>query len=155
MESNCCFSEEDYFAVSNHFVISIFKERLQFADTIMQIEKLLIYDRLLFQVYPGNFTFLLCTILQVFTHKTGYFLIKVAYFFTISIVLVSKLSTTQELKKLKKTMYLDVTQVEAIIYLIVNPFVPNAPFLYPLKTSENRFLMFSGGRGKVHWEQMG
>ena len=26
------------------------------------------------------------------------------------------------------------------------PFVPNAPFLYPLKTSENR---------KVHWEQMG
>ena len=33
----------------------------------------------------------------------------------------------------------------------VNPFVPNAPFLYPLKTSENltenlSFLMFSMGR---------
>ena len=30
----------------------------------------------------------------------------------------------------------------------INPFVPNAPFLYPLKTSENR-------RERVHWEQMG
>ena len=28
----------------------------------------------------------------------------------------------------------------------INPFVPNAFFLYPLKT---------GGREKVHWEQMG
>ena len=28
----------------------------------------------------------------------------------------------------------------------VDQFVPNAPFLYPLKTSGNR---------KVHWEQMG
>ena len=38
----------------------------------------------------------------------------------------------------------------------VNPFVPNAPFLYPLKTSENRsFLIFSEGRKRVHWEQMG
>ena len=37
-----------------------------------------------------------------------------------------------------------------------NPFVPNAPFLYPLKTSENLkvFLMFSGGRERVHWEKM-
>ena len=31
-------------------------------------------------------------------------------------------------------------------YLFVNPFVPNAPFLYPLKTSENRkvFWCFQG-----------
>ena len=29
----------------------------------------------------------------------------------------------------------------------INPFVPDALFLYPL--------MFSGGREKVHWEQMG
>ena len=36
----------------------------------------------------------------------------------------------------------------------VNPFVPNAPFLYLLKTSENR-KVFSGGREGVHWEQMG
>ena len=35
-----------------------------------------------------------------------------------------------------------------------NPFVPNAPFLYPLKT-ENDFLMFSGGRERVHRERMG
>ena len=35
----------------------------------------------------------------------------------------------------------------------INPFVPNASFLYPLKTSEN--LMFSGSREKVHWEQLG
>ena len=32
---------------------------------------------------------------------------------------------------------------------VVNPFVPNAPFLYPLKTSENR----KGER--MHWERMG
>ena len=40
---------------------------------------------------------------------------------------------------------------------IVNPFVPNAPFLYPLKVSENLtvFLMFSGCRERVHWKQMG
>ena len=40
------------------------------------------------------------------------------------------------------------------IFLKLNPFVPNPPFLYPLKSSENRFLMFSGGRKRVHWEQM-
>ena len=33
----------------------------------------------------------------------------------------------------------------------INTFVPNAPFLYPLKTSE----MFSGGRERMDWEQMG
>ena len=27
---------------------------------------------------------------------------------------------------------------------ILNPLVPNAPFLYPLKTSENRKILFSG-----------
>ena len=43
----------------------------------------------------------------------------------------------------------------------VNPFVPNASFLYLLETSEMLpsqpygFLMFSGGRKRVHWEQMG
>ena len=38
-----------------------------------------------------------------------------------------------------------------------NPFVSNAPFLYPLKTSEKPygFLMFSRGREMIHWEQMG
>ena len=42
-------------------------------------------------------------------------------------------------------------------YLTLNPFVPNAPLLYPLRTSEKPygFLVFSGGRKKVHWEQMG
>ena len=39
-------------------------------------------------------------------------------------------------------------------YFLVNPFVPNAPFLYPLKTSENRKIfwcfqgMEKGGIGK-------
>ena len=33
---------------------------------------------------------------------------------------------------------------------LLNPFVPNAPFRYPLKTSEN-----CKGRERVHWEQMG
>ena len=38
-----------------------------------------------------------------------------------------------------------------------NAFVPNAPFLYPLKISETlqSFLMFSGGREKVNWARMG
>ena len=41
-----------------------------------------------------------------------------------------------------------------IIYTSINPFIPNASFLYPLKTSENRnvfwcFLVFSGGREKM------
>ena len=35
---------------------------------------------------------------------------------------------------------------------LFNPFVPNAPFLYPLKTS---FLMFSEGRERVHCERIG
>ena len=37
----------------------------------------------------------------------------------------------------------------------INPFFLNAPFPYPLKTSENlkSFLMFSGGRERVHWER--
>ena len=40
--------------------------------------------------------------------------------------------------------------------IVVNPFVPNASFFYPLKTSENLgFLMFSGGSERVHWERMG
>ena len=93
-----------------------------------------------------------------------------------------------------------------MIFKLVNPFVPNSPFLYSLRTSEKRkvekgciknewvnsdvvdaefsansvislinpifsqctlflppenirkpygFLMFSGGRESVHWEQMG
>ena len=36
---------------------------------------------------------------------------------------------------------------------MVNPFAPH--FLHPLKTSENGFVMFIGGRERVHWEQMG
>ena len=38
----------------------------------------------------------------------------------------------------------------------INPLVPNSPFLYPLKTSENRkVVMFSVGRERMHSEQMG
>ena len=36
---------------------------------------------------------------------------------------------------------------------IINPFVPNAPFLYPLK--KYGFLMFSEGTERVNWERMG
>ena len=36
-----------------------------------------------------------------------------------------------------------------------DPFVPNAPSFYLLKTSESRgFLMFSGGKEGVRWEKM-
>ena len=40
---------------------------------------------------------------------------------------------------------------------LTNPFVPNAPFLYSLKTSENRkgFWYFQGVKKGVYWEQMG
>ena len=40
---------------------------------------------------------------------------------------------------------------------IFNLFFPNTPFLYPLKTSENRkvFECLQGGRERVHREQMG
>ena len=39
----------------------------------------------------------------------------------------------------------------------LNPFVPNAPFPYLLQNvrKPEGFLMFSGGRERVHWEQMG
>ena len=37
----------------------------------------------------------------------------------------------------------------------VCPFVSNVPFLYPLKTLENLFLMFSEGKERVHWKRMG
>ena len=39
---------------------------------------------------------------------------------------------------------------------VFNSFVSNAPFLYPPKRSENRelFLMFSGVRERMQWEQM-
>ena len=39
----------------------------------------------------------------------------------------------------------------------LNPFVPNAPFLYPLKTSEDLTFSFcfEGSRERVHWERMG
>ena len=39
----------------------------------------------------------------------------------------------------------------------INPSVPNAPFLYRLKRSENRtvFWCFQGGKERVHWERIG
>ena len=40
--------------------------------------------------------------------------------------------------------------------LYFNPLVPNAPFLYLLKISENlTVFLFSGGRERMHWEQVG
>ena len=38
-----------------------------------------------------------------------------------------------------------------------NRFIPNAPFLYPPENIRKPygFLMFSGGRERVHWERMG
>ena len=39
---------------------------------------------------------------------------------------------------------------------VIHPFVPNAHFLYLLKAENGiGFLMFSGGREGLHWEQMG
>ena len=38
--------------------------------------------------------------------------------------------------------------------LVFNPFVPNARFLYPLKTENLKFSDVFRGRERVHWEQM-
>ena len=43
--------------------------------------------------------------------------------------------------------------VISLAWKVIKPFVSNAPFLYPWK--HQGFLMFSEGREKVHWEQMG
>ena len=59
---------------------------------------------------------------------------------------------------MKKNQHGNVNLWSAIYIIImceeipVNPFVPNAPFLYPLKTLENlcAFLMLSGGRERLH-----
>ena len=47
--------------------------------------------------------------------------------------------------------------LKCLALVMIKPFAPNAPFLYPLKTLENQkvFLMFPGRRKRVHWEQMG
>ena len=46
-----------------------------------------------------------------------------------------------------------------VFYKNFNPFVPNAPFLYPPHPPENRkpygFRVFSGCIERMHWEQMG
>ena len=51
-------------------------------------------------------------------------------------------------------IYLGLNQTSMMKLFVkrINSFVPNTPFLYPLKTC---FLMFSGGRKRVHWERMG
>ena len=36
-----------------------------------------------------------------------------------------------------------------------NPFVQMYPFSIPSKTANRMVLMFSGGRERMHWEQMG
>ena len=46
------------------------------------------------------------------------------------------------------------TKRQFSVSIMINPFVPNAPLLYPLKTSEN-LSMFSGSRERVHWEEIG
>ena len=43
--------------------------------------------------------------------------------------------------------------VISLAWKVIKPFVSNAPFPYPWK--HQGFLMFSEGREKVHWEQMG
>ena len=48
---------------------------------------------------------------------------------------------------------MNVEIITNVIYFCVDPFVPNAPFLYPLKTSEN--LTDWEHWENVHWERMG
>ena len=48
-------------------------------------------------------------------------------------------------------LYADFILFLCSIQVFLNPFVPNAPFFYPLETLENRKV----GRERVHWEQMG
>ena len=44
--------------------------------------------------------------------------------------------------------------VETVRKLLFNHIVANAPFLYPLKSSYG-FLMYSGGKERVHWDRVG
>ena len=37
---------------------------------------------------------------------------------------------------------------QGLLQYVFNPLVPNAPFLYPLKTSKNLMVLFSGGYRK-------
>ena len=64
-----------------------------------------------------------------------------------------------ELKLLRKSNWFSLLRVTLRLYvvLVCLPFVPNKPFLYRLKTSENLtvFWCFQGGREKAHWKKMG
>ena len=54
-------------------------------------------------------------------------------------------------------MCLGVVYVDGVLFGDINPFVPNAPFLYlhPYYRKLYVFFMFSGSRERVHWERMG
>ena len=55
----------------------------------------------------------------------------------------------------KQRIFLQQKDEFFFFFFVFNPFVPNAPFLYPVKTTEKGFLMFSGGRERVNCKQMG
>ena len=41
-----------------------------------------------------------------------------------------------------------------VIYLMMNPFVPSAPFLYPPRNIRKRYVFQFSGVNWIHWEQM-
>ena len=54
------------------------------------------------------------------------------------------------------SMYILHVHWEALKQVSYNPFVPNTPFLYPPENIRKSLgFLFSGGRERVHWEQMG
>ena len=61
--------------------------------------------------------------------------------------------TSYENDRLRSQVLLDLM---VGLLISISQFVPNAPFLYPPENIRKPygFLMFSGGRESVHWEQI-
>ena len=52
--------------------------------------------------------------------------------------------------------YFNKMSYRCVVSSIINPFVPNTLSLHPENFRKPYgFLMFSGGRERAHWEQMG
>ena len=105
-------------------------------------------------IIPSILTKTKLCVLYVFNNKQS--LLQLGIFFTL-LPLCNILIEAVTLKYLKKDLwkFSQSFQEKNCFESLFNPFVPNASFLYPLETSENHKLMFSGVRERVHRERMG
>ena len=47
-----------------------------------------------------------------------------------------------------------IKNLKIVSFKLLNPFVPNAPFLYPIKPSENITVALGTNGLRVHWQRM-